>query len=135
MRKLFVLQKKVIRMVDDQPKLAHTGPIFAKLKVLKIQDIAKQQTLVLMYNIISNSAPSNIASLFPLFQSTTREARIPRHFFEIFTRKKYRMRTILWNGPRMWNSMVAPHHNALSVPVSKSQFKKMIKNLIINEYD
>ena len=133
--KLFVLQKKAVRLVDNQPKLAHSSQIFAKLNLLKLEDIAKQQTLVLLYNIITHNSPPTITSLFERTRFTPQNTRILRHFSEKFTRKTYGTRTISWVGPRIWNNMVTPHYpNPESITTSKMQFKKMIKQLMIAEY-
>ena len=133
--KLFILQKKAVRLVDNQPKLAHSSPIFAKHSLLKLEDIAKQQTLVLLYNVITQNSPPVITSLFELSRYTPQNTRIVRHFTDKFTRKTYGTRTISWVGPRIWNSMVAPHYpDSESISTSKMQFKKMIKQLMIAEY-
>ena len=133
--KLFVLQKKTVRLIDNQPKLGHGNPIFAKLNVLKVEDIAKQQTLILLYNVATQNSPPSIASLFQFSRDTPQNTRIIRHFTEKFTRKTYSSRTIAWAGPRIWNSMVTPHiPNLQLITTSKLQFKKMIKQLMIAEY-
>ena len=67
--KLYMLQKRIIRIIDDQPRLAHTSPIFAKLKLIKLMDIAKLQTVTVMHNIICQSMPSTIMSLFQPIQN------------------------------------------------------------------
>lgn len=134
--KLFVLQKKIVRIIDNQPRLAHTNPIYLKLKILKVKDIARHQTVVVLHNVITGNAPPVIASLFEFTQINHRALRVARHFEEIFTRKLYRTRTISWIGPRLWNSIVAtrfPHIN--SIPRTKKQIKEMVKNHMICDYE
>ena len=36
LHRLTILQKKIIRIIDDQPKLTHSSPIFANLNMLKL---------------------------------------------------------------------------------------------------
>ena len=133
--KLFNLQKRIIRILDDQPRLAHTGPIFAKLKLLKLMDIAKLQTVTVMHNIICQSMPSTIMSLFQPIQNNPRESRLVRHFLEPFTTKSYRTRTFAWIGPRIWNAMIAPQFPLIRTHhISKRQIKQVAKQLIIVEY-
>ena len=133
--KLFNLQKRIIRIIDDQPRLAHTSPIFAKLKLLKLMDISKLQTITVMYNIICQSMPSTIVSLFQPIQNNPRETRLVRHFLETFTTKSYRTRTIAWVGPRIWNAMIAPKFPLIRTePISKGQMKEVTKQLIMAEY-
>ena len=43
--------------------------------------------------------------------------------------------TVEWVGPRIWNTMMAPHFPHIpSVPVSKRLLKQTAKQLIIAEY-
>ena len=134
--RLYNLQKKIVRIIADQPRLAHTGPIFAKLNILKLEDIAKHQIISIMHNVISQNAPSTISSLFFPAPPAIRETRVLKHFSELFTRKQYRTNTISWIGPRIWNSMIAPLlPHIRTEPVSKKVIKHTAKYLILAEYD
>ena len=136
LNKLLVLQKRAARFVDNQPRLAHSSPIFVKYKMLKLGDIARQQIIVVMHNVITHNYPSSIISLFEIAQPNPRETRAVRHFTEIFSRKSYRTRTIAWLGPRLWNTMLAPNFpHITSVPASKRLIKQITKQLIIREYE
>ena len=39
MRKLSILQKRAVRLIDNSKKAAHSNPLFLKFKILKIQDM------------------------------------------------------------------------------------------------
>ena len=136
LNKLFVLQKKAVRFIDNQPRLAHSTPIFAKYKIIKVSDIARQQIIVVMYNVINQNTPSSISSLFTLAQPNQRETRSVKHFTEIFTRKSYRTTTIAWLGPRLWNTMISPSFpDVHSLPATKSIIKQVTRQLIIQGYE
>lgn len=136
LNKLLILQKKIIRIIDNQPRLAHSNPIYIKLKILKVKDIARHQAIVVLYNVATGNAPPAIASLFEFTQTNQRASRVSRHFEEIFTRKVYRTRTIAWIGPRLWNSIVAPRFPRInSIPYTKKQIKEIAKNHMICEYE
>ena len=134
--KLQTLQKKMIRILDNQPRLAHTNPIHSKLKILKVKDIARQQAIVVLYNVITQHAPPNISELFKPIQLSQRSGRVARHFKEIFSRKIYGTRTIAWLGPRLWNSIIAPRfpHLHTVLQSSKSQIKEIAKSHLLSEY-
>ena len=135
-RKLVNLQKKIMRILDNQPRLAHTNPIYLKLKILKVKDIAKQQAIAVLYNVATRNAPPVIAELFEPIQFSQRTSRTTRHFEEIFTRKSYRTRTIAWVGPRLWNSIISPrfpHINTL-FQSSKKQIKEVAKSHLLRDY-
>ena len=129
LNKLFLIQKKIIRIIDGQPRLAHTNPIFQKLNILKVKDIAKQQAIVVLYNVVTQNAPSPISSLFESTQPHVRSTRVTKHFEETFTRKLYRIRTILWQGPRLWNTIITPifPDRRLLSQVSRKQVKDITK--------
>ena len=129
-------EKTIIRILDNQPRLAHTNPIYSKLKVLKVKDIARQQAIVVLYNVITQHAPPNISELFKPIQLSQRSGRVARHFKEFFSRKIYGTRTIAWLGPRLWNSIIAPRfpHLHTVLQSSKSQIKEIAKSHLLSEY-
>ena len=131
--KLIVLQKKAIRIIDNQTRIAHSNPIFVKLQLLKLKDIVKQQSILVMHGVFSRDAPTLVRSLFNFQAPNIRETRTIRHFEEIFTRKLFRIRTISWLGPRLWNSYISPiSHNA--APLTKKLIKEITKRQILAEY-
>ena len=128
------LQKRAVRMVDGQPRLAHTAPIFKKLKLLRIQDIGKQQMLLLLHRKLKVNMPSQIDQLFVVADSN-RARRTVKHFEEIFTYKIYKTHTISWAGPRLWNRVIGPMYPTVQmVPNSKYIIKKVTKNYFISQY-
>ena len=134
--KLQVLQKKIIRILDDQPRLTHTDPIFLKLKILKVKDIARQQSMVVLFNVATQTAPEALSTLFELKRHTQRTPRVTKHFEEIFTRKLYKTRTISWVGPRLWNSIVASRLPDINMiyQLSKKQIKELTRACMLDEY-
>ncbi len=50
LNKLRILQKKTIRIIMQSHYLAHTDPLFSKLKLLKLDDLYKHQLGI--YNIL-----------------------------------------------------------------------------------
>jgi len=133
--KLSILQKKAMRIIDNQSRIAHSNPIFVKLKLLKLKDIAKQQSIILMHSVITQQAPTLIRSIFNLSPANHRESRVIRHFNEMFTRKLYRIHTIAWLGPRLWNSLISPIFPQLSsIPITKHRIKEITKCQILQEY-
>ena len=103
--KIEILQKRAIRIVDNAERLAHTDPIFRKLKLLKAHQIAKQQMILLIQKTI---------------------------FFNI--RPAIKTRTIAWMGPRLWNTVICPKFQTIEdVPRSKEQMKKITKQHFLSE--
>lgn len=133
--RLEILQKKAIRVIDRQHRLAHTNPIFVKLKLLKIKDIAVQQCIVLLHNVIFKNVPTEICSLFNTVEHNPVGTRIIRHFQEPFTARLYGTRVVSWLGPRLWNRFIAPKFSEIdAVPNSKQIIKKIAKSELLSTY-
>ena len=62
--KLFVLQKRAVRIIDKAEYLAHTEPIFKKLNLLTVQDLGKQQVATFVYRFLKNDLPTIFSKYF-----------------------------------------------------------------------
>ena len=58
------IQKKAIRLSAFSNFDAHTSPFFAQLKLLKLQDHIKLQTLYFMHQFVNGKLPKTFDSLF-----------------------------------------------------------------------
>src|SRR3989442_2738844 len=65
--RLFILQKRAIRIITRSSYLAHTSPLFHKLGILKLEDIYKLQVLLFVYNCRSPPCAKNVCSFFHRF--------------------------------------------------------------------
>lgn len=130
-----VLQKKAVRIIENQHRLAHTDPIFDRLRILKVQDIAKQQAILLMHRKLCVGTPELFDGLFvPLNQDALRNRR-RQHFLEPFTKKHYRTRICTWIGPRIWNSIIASEYSISDVlEITKFNLKKITKQYFLLKY-
>ena len=128
------LQKRAVRIVDGQARLAHTAPIFKKLKLLRLIDIGHQQMLLLLHRKLQDNLPTLIDQLFILAQPS-RTTRAVKHFEELFTYKVYKTHTVSWAGPRLWNKTIGPMFPLIQmVPSSKYMIKKLSKSYFLNQY-
>ena len=57
-QKLFVLQKKIIKVMTFNKQTAHSTPIFANIQLLKINDICQLQLLTFVYDFQNKLAPT-----------------------------------------------------------------------------
>lgn len=131
--KVELLQKKAIRLVDNADRLAHSEPIFKKLKLLKVKDIAKQQIILLTQKTVKRTLHNAIDALFHLAEPRNRQTRRVEHLIEPFTYKLYRTQTLSWLGPRLWNDIIVPKFpNIQEVPKSKYIMKKITKDHFLN---
>ena len=63
LRKIEVLQRKCMRILNFAPFDAHTNPMFIDLKVIKVRDMFDLQHLKLAYNYFFNDLPGGIMNL------------------------------------------------------------------------
>ena len=72
-RKLQLLQKKAIRIITSSHYIAHTDPLFAMTKLLKLEDLYKYQLGIFMHKVTHSQLPQNMSSMF---LRTDKQARI-----------------------------------------------------------
>ena len=133
--KIEILQKRIVRIIDDQHRLAHSNPIFKTLNILKVRDVARQQLISVMHRKVAGNLPKEIGDLF-LLSDAQNITRVVRHFKEKFTRKLYCTRTPSWQGPRLWNAKIAPRFSLTEARnASKTSIKKHVKEQFLLAYE
>ena len=60
---LFLVQKKIVRIITFSAFLAHTAPIFFNLRLLPLNKIVLQRTSVFMFKLMNNMLPNAMNSL------------------------------------------------------------------------
>ena len=95
---LLRIQKKAIRLITFSNFDAHTSPLFAQLKLLKLQHHIKLQTLFFMHQFINGKLPKTFDSFF-IKTSDKHNAT----FYVPKIRTNYGKFNIRYNGPILWN--------------------------------
>ena len=62
-KRIFLLQKKLIRIISKASFDAHTGPLFKDLQILKFHNIYKYHTSKLMFLFTNNLLPNYFKSM------------------------------------------------------------------------
>ena len=133
--KIEILQKRAVRIIDNQHRLAHSDPIFKANNILKVNDIAKHQLITVMHKKFTEELPIDIGALFTLSNPPSITTRSRRHFVETFTEKLYCTKIASWIGPRLWNSIIAPHISLIDLRASsKNCIKTYTKKCLIESY-
>ena len=112
---LFVLQKKIIRLITFSPYLAHTGPTFFNLQLLTLEKMFFSRVGLVMFKCSNNMLHSVINNLYiknnkthSHFTRNSKVLRIPKgtpNFTTIST--------------RVWNEIVTKIVMEQYVPISK----------------
>jgi hypothetical protein len=123
LKPLFLLQKRVIRIVTFSKFDEHTSPLFKQLAILKLPDLVLLHNALLMYNFHSNSLPYVFDNFFTLAKNrhsynTKFAAKNSLCIPKIRTNGKFSLR---FQGPITWNA-IDTSLKTKSKPSFKSKF-------------
>ena len=125
---LFKLQKKVLRICTSSHYLAHSAPLFIKLKTLNIFDLYQYHTSVLGFLYFHNLLPNTISNMFPTNLSIHNyNTRNRTNFHRCKIMFMYEEKSPRCNLPVIWNSL--PKY----IPLCNNQrlFKKYLKSILL----
>ena len=137
LNRLFILQKRIIRIIDHAEPLAHTAPLFKKYHVLKVHDLVTFTHLKVLHNFLCDKLPAPLADKLALAEPpiNPRTARDPRHFVTPFVLTNYRQFSLFITAPERWNDVISKSiRDIADVPRSQPFFKKVVKKLFIDKY-
>ena len=127
LHRLVMLQKRAVRIISDSHYQAHTSPIFAHLKLLKLADINIYQTLQFLYKLKYLLLPS---SCMHLVQISVPRRVYPTRSHSFFTYPKcrtvHRERDISQRGPVIWNALPTTITNLSNIGVFHSSIQAYI---------
>ena len=125
---LFKVQKRIIRIIVSAKFKEHTGPIFSKLKLLRLSELYEYNIVLFMYKYINDMLPPIFNNIFILnsdiHQYTTRQSekfRVPKGKLSMSKR------LIKYKGVLFWNNIsdnIEYHHGIFT-------FKKQLKNYLL----
>ena len=123
---LFLLQKKIIRIMSFSHYLAHTNPLFLSMKVLPLRKTFFCKVGLIMYKYSLNLLPECIAHLY--LRNDSIHVHTTRGYHELGVLPGAK---IFGNiGARIWNIL----SNKINCDVSMSMFKcNLILFLLNNE--
>jgi hypothetical protein len=132
--RILKLQKRIVRIVTRSHFQAHCNPLFYKLQLLKIRDICKLQTALVLFRTIyeSNVNPGAFYLRFK-FQQVVKQYSTRSNcmnFIVPYYRTIIRGNSIACKGPLIWNSLPSVLINY----TSSSSFKKHYKLCLIDFY-
>lgn len=142
---LYIIQKRAIRLISNAGPTSHSSPLFKNLRVLKLNDLIKYQTLLVLHSFLFKRLPISLTNKFTL-HTAARNTRSSKHFNELIPSStgtatpnyrvtNYRQFVIFYRGPVLWNTLLSPKISCLmDIPSSPSLFKKCLKILFIDAY-
>ena len=116
-------------------RTSHSTPIFAHIQLLKIDDIRQLQLLTFVYDCQNKLAPTYFHHYFvkcsQVHGYSTRLASRSDLFLEWKNTFQYGIRSMKYNGARLWN-MIPSHIREAS---SNLVFKNNLKTYFLTQYN
>ena len=130
LRRLNLLQKKVLRIITKSGYLSHTENLFKEQKILTIQKINSLETAILMYKFNCNQLPESFDTIFNLNKNIHCHNTRQSSNYHIPTKNsKLAQFSITYMGPKVWNNFrsIATQSNSLCI------FKSKVKNHLLKK--
>ena len=103
---IYLLQKRLVRLITKAHYLANTAPLFSQLKVLDIFSINSFSVATFMYSYHHNLLPSSFHDLFLSSNQVHQyETQLASQYRPHFCRTNITQFSILYRGPKIWNSL------------------------------
>lgn len=129
---IYILQKRIVRMISHADYLAHTAPIFSKLGLLNIFQINVFQTACFVFKFSTRSLPHSFDNFFTLnneiHRYNTRQSRCFHYFKNRTTLYRFSIRQ---KGPSIWNSL-PPDMKSSHFHIFKHNLKQKLLNQPVN---
>jgi len=128
--KLFVSQKKAIRLIANSKFNSHTAPLFLKLSILTIYQLNDLQVGCFVYRCTRNTLPNKFCSMFNMNSSIhSHQTRQCSKLHHEHCRLHVRSKTIRNYGVLLWNSLT----DDICYVNSFASFKCKLKYFLLNK--
>ena len=103
---LFILQKKIVRIVYGANFKDHTDVIFQDLNFLKFYDLVKLKTCEVMYRAFNKTLPVNLNNIFTVCEPNCLfNMRTKKDFVQKYTRTNIKAISVSVTGAKLWNEL------------------------------
>ena len=101
---IYVIQKKVVRIIYHEERLAHTNCLFKQMHSLKFQDLVKYRTAIIMFKLYYGKLPTLLQSRFKRSQNI-HNTRSRNTFIVRYSRTNLKAMCISVWGVKLWNAL------------------------------
>ena len=132
LNRVFILQKKCLRIITFSFYKNHSNPLFKDLKLLKLHEALESEVIKFFYKFSRNELPKSVCSQFNLVHEVhTRTTRnnlliyIPR-----MSTSQYGNHSLRGDGASLWNKLFQdffPNHDLTSFLKLKSFLMKQFQ--------
>ena len=128
--RVFKLQKRIGKIILQQPQRSSSQEIFKTLDWLPFQDRCKYHTAMLVFKTLSNKAPSYMTDLMTISNNKIYDLRSSsRKDIALYTipKTKYVKDTFSYFSMKIWNDIPLNIRNLESLKYFKEQYKNYLK--------
>ena len=129
--RIFLSQKRVVRIINNETFFSHTEHLFVENKILNIHDLFSFHLGTFMFQLTSKQVPSALTKLFTTNAHIhTYPTRRRNQYHLPLTRTVFSQKTIVYTGPMYWNTLDA----SLQQHSSIFCFKKYLKLTLLKSH-
>ena len=138
-KKLYLLQKKSLRIMFFENRNSHTGPLLEVSKILKSFDKTALENCIFISKSFKRLLPSIFNNWFKFsFQSLSHNARWSNHgYLKIpsYCTKTYGRYSMYVNSIYVWNHLQRCHQNVVFHQLRASKLKEIFITFFLNSYN
>ena len=119
-RRIMILQKKTLRVINFQPRNFHTSPLFKQNSILKFQDKICLENILFISKTLNNLSPS----VFNTWFSFTSD----QHNYDTSSCTQSNLKKRFYETKRYGNNSIT-----VSAVESQNKIKKQLKDLLLRD--
>ena len=128
LNRIFILQKKIVRIISHEKRLAPTAQLFDKLGLIKFTDLNKYIVARFMFRWYNNETPSMFHNYFTLNHDVHNYRTRQAEYLHIpSARTNLGKKSIRFHGAIIWNKLLKLD---FSVDTSEAVFVKNLKRCL-----
>ena len=128
LNRIYCLQKRAVRATTNSDYRANSAPLFSKLKILDIYQLNTFQIAKFMHCYHNNLLPPLFFNLFFTNNQTHGySTRTANNYRTHHCRTNIKKFTILYQGPKIWNSLPVQITSLSSFPNFKKKLLEFLK--------
>ena len=137
-QQIITLQKKVIKIINFQPRNCHTSPLFKQNSILKFQDKICLENILFISKSLNNLSPSVFNKWFSFSSDqhnyetwSSTQGNLVNIFYKT---KRYEKYSITVSVVESWNKIQKQLKDLLLRDLSPNKIKRVVSDLYLQSY-
>lgn len=131
MKKINVLQKRALRVIENVKNLSHTSSLFRKHNILKLKDMADFNQAIFMYKYTNNLLPISFNNLFTKLGNFERSLNFQLDILNFSSLHTFPSYVLL----KLWNNLPLDLKRSRSLNIFKNNLRKSIFDTYTSKCD